>query len=494
MEVALGALSRARLRALAEEEDALARDEGSLLHAASAAGAGEVAAAHRPFVRRQARARSRPERLLALLDHSDKLSLTFITLTSLSMWTAASLLTWQALRDGWSLWQLALALGGVLFFAEALPLVIAARSPEPIALRGVRLVEKSVQVLAPLTWLLGGVGAGVARLFGARPHAKPQVTEGELRQALDQAEHEGVIEPEERAMLESAIDFRAKSVSDVMTARIDIVGVPAMMPLRAVLDVAMKQGHSRLPVYEGSTDHIVGIIATKDLLPHLRPSAPTSTQETLSARDVARPPFFLPASKRVDAAIDDLRRQRTLMAIVVEPDGGTAGLVTLEDLLEEIVGEIEDEYDEDEAPLRLLEEAFGDELPQDTENAARGIVADASCTVRQAEAFWKRHFRECLVLFERAPGGGAAAPDSRLPLGAAASESLTLAALAQQLFDGVPEQGQRVAAGAICEGARVRAAAPAAGWAAAIDMEISKAVGPRLAEVRLVRAAQVLEK
>ncbi len=529
MEVALGALSRARLRALAEEE-AGAHDRDGHAAPAPPASTGSASAealrgeVRKPFVRREKRARSRPERLLALLEHSNRLSLCFIIVTSLSLWTAGALLSWQALRDGWSVWSLAAALGGVLFFAEAIPLVIAARNPEDIALRGVRLVEKSVQVLGPLATLLGGVGSGVARLSGARSHARPQVTEGELRHALDQAEQEGVIEPEERAMLESAIDFRAKTVGDVMTARLDIMAVPALMPLRAVLDVAMKHGHSRLPVYQGSTDHIVGIIATKDLLPHLRPpqhsastsspSPSTEASDVLTARDVARPPFFLPEGKRINAAIDDLRRQRTLMAIVVEPDGGTAGLVTLEDLLEEIVGDIEDEYDEAQAPLRLLEPPLEAQAAPATEpNRAqpnepdgaepdgaepgrvegsapepRGIVANASCSVRQAEKFWRRHFHESLVLFERAAGAASAASISGTSgtSGAAASESLSLAALAQQLFDGVPLQGQSVRAGAIFPASASRAAAVASSTAQ-VEMQISRAEGPRLEEVSLVR-------
>ena len=522
MEVALGALSRARLRALAEQEqEAIARDnqasyksarEASAAHSvqnlqqSTATHGSEKAVAAGQLGPKAAPVRSRPERLLALLEHSDRLSLTFIIITSLSLWTAGSLLTWQALRDGWSLWSLAAALAGLLFLAEALPLVIAARSPEAIALRGVRLIERSVQVLGPLSWLLGGIGAGVARLFGASSHARPQVTEGELRHALDQAEQEGVIEPEERAMLESAIDFRAKSVGDVMTARIDIVAVPALMPLRAVLNVAMQQGHSRLPVYEGSTDHIVGIIATKDLLQHLRPGADASAAN-LNAREVARHPFFLPEGKRVDAAIDDLRRQRMLMAIVVEPDGGTAGVVTLEDLLEEIVGEIEDEYDDAESPLRILEpipepnSEPNTEIPSQGAAVSRGIVADASCTVRQAEKFWRRHFGEPLVLFGQATisasvAGASGAGASHSSTWSAASESLSLAGLAQQLFDGVPEQGQSVRAGAIAPAGTAReAAAMAASGSepassgAAIEMQITRARGPRLEEVSLVRGA-----
>jgi CBS domain containing-hemolysin-like protein len=567
MEVALGAVSRARIRTLAEEEQAeRARDEHAPVALPAPGGAEPAAptaqaphAVVRRFVRRE---RSRPERLLALLEKPERLTLAFITVTSLSLWAAGALLAWQAMRDGWSAWTLVAALGGILFFAEAVPLVIAAHNPEGVALRCVGLIEKSVRVLSPVALVLGGLGSLVARALGARVGARPRVTEGELRHALDQAEHEGVIESEERAMLEGALEFQGKTVREVMTPRLSMVAVPTLMPLRAVLDVAMRGGHSRLPVYQGSTDHIAGIIATKDLLPHLRPPRrpPADTVDTadtapiprapdgavLTAGDVARPAFFLPAGKRVDAVIDDLRRQRMLMAIVVEPDGGTAGLVTLEDLLEEIVGEIEDEYDEAEAPLRLLlptADFVADSIPNASSDGAPapqvlavgvgdrveaagaaaseagtrplGIEADASCSVRQAEKFWRRHLSESIVLFERAAStsppaassssgvnsaaatgtlGSAAAsseavglPSPLLSTAPVADEALSLAALAQKLFDGVPRAGDCARAGTVFPRSATREQAlqsPALGY---VRIEVTRTNGPRLEEVRLVR-------
>jgi CBS domain containing-hemolysin-like protein len=280
------------------------------------------------------------------------------------LWTAATALSWHAFNQGWPLWELVLALVTALFVAEVLPLLLAAHQTETVALHGARPAEMALFVLSPLMLLLGGIGYGLARLLGAGPNARAQVTEDELRTALAAAEEEGVIESEERAMLEGAMDFRETRVREVMTPRIDMVASPASATLPEVLQTALHEGHSRLPVYEGTPDNIVGIVSTKDLIPHLRRDvnlAPVDANRVLDgnlvanndlcARDVARPALFVPQDKRIEPTLEDLRRQRTLMAIVMDENGGTAGLVTLEDLLEEIVGEIQDEYDEEEPAM-----------------------------------------------------------------------------------------------------------------------------------------------
>jgi putative hemolysin len=432
LEVALGAVSRARLRALIEEEQAVAQP-------------------------RSAAAR-RAARVLKMLDRPDRLALIFITVTSLSLWTVATLLTWQSLAADWPVWVLPLALIGVLFLAEVLPLLVAANHPESVALRGIGLAELSLTVLAPLLQLVSGLGYGTARLLGAGPGVSPHVTEGELRSALATAEEEGVIESDERALLEGAMDFREKVVREVMTPRIDIIGVPADADMMAVLQVAMQERHSRLPVYEGTLDRIIGIVAAKDLLPYLRLDG-TSTPRC--ARDVARPAFFVPEEKRIAPTLDELRHQRTLMAIVVDSDGGTAGLVTLEDFLEEIVGEIQDEHDTEEPPLRVLD-GIGE-----MEDAPRAILCDAGVTVRECERFWQKSFNEAITLHE--------ADDE------VADASLSLSALSLQLFESVPRVGDRVAAGSI-----VSRATPASGHPRGrLELEVAAMDGPRIEEVKL---------
>lgn len=330
LEVALGAIPRARLRGLTEVD-------------------GESTP-------KQLQAARRARRTLRTLDHAPRVTLLFIIVTSLSMWAAASLLTWQSLLGQWPAWSLPLALVATLFVAEVLPVLIAAPRAEAIVLRGTALIEGASTLLAPLIWLVGGAGRGLAQLLGAGRETTPQVTEDELRSALAAAEEEGAIESNERALLEGAMDFRAKIVREVMTSRLDVVGVAAGATLHDVLSLAIKEGHSRLPVYDGTLDNILGIVSTKDLIPHLRQSnnsngtasAPSTPAPT--ARDIVRPAYFVAADKLIAATLDDLRQQRTLMAVVRDGDGSTAGIVTLEDLLEEIVGDIHDEYDQAEPP------------------------------------------------------------------------------------------------------------------------------------------------
>ncbi len=402
LEVALGAVSRARLRVLAEP-DAARSEEGE---------------APSPTQMQRARA------VLALLEHPDRLSILFLSVTSLSLWGAASLLTWHVVMGRWNVATLAAALVLLLFVAEVIPLLLAAGHAEAIALRGARFIALSQRLLRPLTWGIGGVSFGLARLLGSGPRATPHVTESELRTALAAAEEEGTIESGERALIEGAMDLRTQSVREVMTPRLDVVGIPANASLTEALAMALHEGHSRLPIYDGTLDKIVGVLATKDLLPHLNSSSAAST---LTARDVARTPLFVPENGRVNVVLDELRRNRTLMAIVVDANGTTAGLVTLEDLLEELVGEIQDEYDAEEALARLLDP------DQTSEGAIPEVACDASMSVRELGRFLGEELGLSTTLRDA----------SGAPVGSGTS----LAALALDLFGRVPHVGDQVEVG-----------------------------------------------
>lgn len=407
-EVAIGGVSRARLRSLAEEKGDEKVDEEYSKRAGYA---------------------------LQVIDNGPRLSLLFITVTSLSLWTATSLLTWQAMQQHWPLWILPLALIGVLFVAEVLPVLLAAPRAEVLALRGARLLEVSMKVLSPLLWIIGGVGHGVARIFGAGDSATPQVTEEELRSALATAEAEGAIHGSERAFLEGAMDFRNKIVREVMTPRREIVALASDATLGELLRMAMAEGHSRLPVFQERLDKIIGVATTKDLLPYLRdgadlvigqPQTRNSKLETVTVTDIVRPAFFVPENKRIAATLDELRSQRLLMAIVVDEEGATVGLVTLEDLLEEIVGDIQDEYDAEEPRLAVL-----------TDTPTSAVVCDGDVSVRDLEKFWEQSF-----------GSPATLRDDE---GDEADDSHSVAGLALRLFDGVPQQGDRILAGEVVE-------------------------------------------
>ena len=431
LEVALGTVSRARLRAL----QTAAREE-------------ETAS---PKTERQT------DQVIALLERPDRLALLFITVTSLSLWIAASLLTWSALSEDWQPWILPLALLGLLFVAEVVPLLIAARHAEPIALRGAGLIRVALKIWSPVLAILGGVAYGIARMLGSGPDARPDVTEGELRTALAAAEEEGVIESDERALIEGAMDFREKVVREVMTPRLDIVGIAADASLTQALETALGQGHSRMPVYEGSLDKIVGVLAAKDVLPFLKVGDCTKT-----AREVAREAYFVPENKKLTLMLDELRRGRTLLAIVVDDSGGTAGLVTLEDLIEELVGEIQDEYDLEEAPLRVVETA-----------ATPTVLCDASATVRDFGRFFGRQFKMV--------------PNLRGSDGKRAESGETLAALALELFADVPAEGDAITAGDAV------AIAPDARAEFGLQLQVMKMDGPRIEEVKITLAEEPKE-
>lgn len=348
----------------------------------------------------EARARSlaaKAERLAAIADRPERLNLLFITVTTLSLWLAAALLTGLALHDEWTWWAATAAFTAVLFFAEVIPLLLAARHSETVAFVLSSFLERSLAVARPALSLLNATGGCVARIMSAGKWVPEnpgvQVTTNELRTALAAAEEEGVIESEERAMLEGAFAFREKPVYTVMTSLEDVTGVVESTGLAEVLRVSLEGGHSRLPVFADAAarEHVAGILATKDLLRPLREGA------FVTAQGVMRPAFFLDGETRIAVALERLRRERTLMAVVTR--GETAiGIVTLEDLLEELVGEIEDEWDE--APALRVETAVtveNEAVPGNgmQSKAPRDMAFALVCeradevTVREIERFWR---------------------------------------------------------------------------------------------------------
>jgi CBS domain containing-hemolysin-like protein len=217
------------------------------------------------------------------------------------------------------------------------------------------LVARPVRVfailLAPAIFVTGNIVGGLMRLLGQGGGMQTVhiVTEDELRQSLQIAEAGHEITEEETDRIQGILDLDKISVGEVMKPRVDIIAVEVETPLMDALDIVIREGHSRIPVYEEGIDRIVGILYDKDLLKYLRES-----ELDVSLKDVARPAIFVPESKRADVLLRDFQKQKVHMAIVVDEFGGTAGLVTIEDLLEEIVGEIQDEYDVEEAPFQQI--------------------------------------------------------------------------------------------------------------------------------------------
>ena len=228
----------------------------------------------------------------------------------------------------------------VLTFVEILPKTVAIHTAEATALRYAPAVKWLARVLNPLVVVLRAITNAAMRVRGIQPRTGPFVTEEELISLVTLSEQQGVIEEEEREMIHSVIEFEETLAREVMVPRVRITAVQAGRSLRDAITIAMEDGHSRLPVYEESIDRITGILYVKDIL-----GAVVRDRLDTPVRDLARKPFEVPETKRVGELFRDFQAKKIHIAIVIEESGGTAGLVTVEDLLEEIVGEIQDEYD-----------------------------------------------------------------------------------------------------------------------------------------------------
>jgi len=174
------------------------------------------------------------------------------------------------------------------------------------------------------------------------------LTEEELQEAISSSEEEGLLDETEGDMLQAIFEFGDTIVREIMVARPDMVCCASDSPLDELLDLILSSGHSRVPIYEGSIDRVIGVVYAKDLLRYWG-----AGKDELSPVAVMRPPFFVPETKRIEELLVDFRTRRVHMAVVVDEYGGTSGLITIEDLLEEIVGDIQDEHDREEDWVQL---------------------------------------------------------------------------------------------------------------------------------------------
>ncbi len=248
--------------------------------------------------------------------------------------------------------SLLLAVLAVLLLGEALPKTLATRAPERILLRWAGFMQAYSTALAPAVYLVRWIGRVAGRLLDIRPDpaARAARTEEEIKMIVGGSAEEGEIEEEEKEMIHSIFDFTESVARQIMVPRIQIHGIEADATLEEAVSVILESGHTRLPVYEGTLDQIEGILHAKDLMRQL-----FQEERQASVRHLVRPAYFVPETKKLDELLADFRRQRAQLAIVVDEFGCTAGLVTLEDVLEEIVGEIQDEYDEEEPAIRAIE-------------------------------------------------------------------------------------------------------------------------------------------
>jgi putative hemolysin len=217
----------------------------------------------------------------------------------------------------------------------------------------------------------------------------PVHTLEDIRELVAHGHEQGVVEEDEREMIHGVFEFSATVAREVMTPRIDMIAVPKDIGLGELLDVVVDEGHSRIPIYEGTIDNIIGVLLTKDLMPVLA-EATRGRLEGFDVTRLMREPYFVPDTKPVDEILQDFRRLSIHLAVVIDEFGGTYGLVTMEDLLEEIVGEIQDEYDVEEpdftdtpegdvlidggASISEVNERFGLAIPEEDFDTIGGYV------------------------------------------------------------------------------------------------------------------------
>ena len=273
-----------------------------------------------------------------------------------------------------AIWSTILMTIVILLFGEILPKTIAVGSGDRTALRLAPVLGIVTRVVSPLTTIFLWVTDGLIRLFGGTPHIGPYVTEDDIKTLVNVGVEQNVLEEEERELIHSIIQFGDTIVVEVMTPRTDMVTVANTASPRRALDLVIADGYSKLPVYEESIDNITGVVHDRELLIALSNGAIATTP----LRSLMRPVAHVPENKRVSELLREMQRGKFSLAIVLDEYGGTAGLVTMEDLLEEIVGEIRDEHDEgEEEPIRKIDEKeWVVEAGTNTEdvNAALGIT------------------------------------------------------------------------------------------------------------------------
>lgn len=240
-----------------------------------------------------------------------------------------------------------------LVFGELAPKRIAMQVPEKISFLAVGPLLFVAKITKPAVKLLSFSTNLVVRIFGFDPNSDEEtVTEEEIRMMVDVGQEKGVIEDTQKEMIDNIFEFDDIDVSDIMTHRTDMYAVEANDSLQNVIDISVEQGYSRIPVYDDDPDNIIGIAYIKDLIQYIGKRLPEN-----GLRSIMRKAYYVPESKKCGQLFKEMSESHVQMAIVVDEYGGTAGLVTLEDLLESIVGNIQDEYDNEDEEISRIDDA-----------------------------------------------------------------------------------------------------------------------------------------
>ena len=297
-------------------------------------------------------------RLLRLLERPRRLLLTILignTVVNVAAATVAALFTGHLVEkahipSGRAFFiEIVVVTLIILVLTEVTPKVFAVRQALRFALAVSFPLSIIVAVLYPLSALFEALTNAVASALGVRREA-PFVNEEELKILFELGEEKGTLDRDEKEMIHSIFEFRETMVREVMVPRTDMVCVPASATITEVMREVKETGHSRIPVYEDTIDNIIGLLFVKDLLPVLK-----GRKSMPSLPDLVRKAYFVPETKRIDELLREFQKERIHMAIVVDEYGGTAGLVTLENVIEEIVGDIRDEFDREKPLVRAVQ-------------------------------------------------------------------------------------------------------------------------------------------
>lgn len=283
--------------------------------------------------------------VLALLEKQNKLISTLLVGNNIVNISASSLATKLAI-EAWGNAGVGLATGimtiVVLVCGEVVPKNLAASHATRWALSVVSILKILVAVLSPVVVVLTWISDTVIKLSkGAEED--PLITESELKLLVNAGQEEGFLDETETEMINSIFEFDETIVKEIMVPRIDMVAINIDESVNTVIDLIIDAGHSRIPAYDGSIDNIVGILYAKDILKNIERDF-----DQWKVRDLLRPAYYIPENKKVNDLLTELRQKKVHMAIILDEYGGTAGLVTIEDLIEEIIGDIQDEYDVEE--------------------------------------------------------------------------------------------------------------------------------------------------
>ncbi len=272
----------------------------------------------------------------------------------------------------------------ILILAEVCPKTFAAQFPEKTSFFVLRPILLVIWILSPVIYVVTGISGLLTGFFHRGEKENDSLSEDEIRAIIEAGEESGVVAAEQRRMLHGVFDLSETRVRDVMLPRTEIVGIEAGSSFAVVLDILRSARHSRFPVYSESLDSIVGVIHSKDILGCI------GKEDVFSLKALCRKPHFVPESNRIALLLQSFRKRKEHLAIVVDEYGGVEGLVTLEDVVEEIVGEIHDEHDIEEADfrplgpkrflvdgavsLRVLNRRFELELPEEQVTTLAGLL------------------------------------------------------------------------------------------------------------------------